>query len=321
MDIPTSSSSGIETDVEETHRHRRRRRRAYHNILRLMVELDSHEELFESLFGLSRIDFERLQSMISGDIARNHTQFRHMNPIRSRDRLGICLRFLTSGSSFQSLGVSYNMQSAIIETIVLEVCDSILHYLQSLVMPRPTKAMWKKIAAGFKGRYQMPNCIGSLNGRFVTVMGKIDHILLSLVDSDEKFVMIDLGNYGTKASKIWDNSRMGALFARNEFDIPEDQSPGFGTDELPFVIVGGNSFVIKPYLISKYRSNALADTDANKVFNCRIDPVKLTAEAAVTRLRRRWQIVQSNIPLPVPMAKRVITTACCLENYFGSPNI
>lgn len=92
MDITTSSSSGIDTDTEEPQRNRRRRRRAYHNTLRLMVELDSQGETFESLFGLSRIDFERLERMISRDISRNHTQFRRMNPIRSRDRMAICLR-------------------------------------------------------------------------------------------------------------------------------------------------------------------------------------------------------------------------------------
>lgn len=166
----------------------------------------------------------------------------------------------------------------------------------------------------------MPNCIGSLNGRYITVLGRYDNILLSLVDPDEKFIMIDLGKYGTDPQKMWDNSAMGTLFARNEFNLPKDRSPDGHSEALPFVIVGGNSFLIKPYLLSKYKGID-ADEDANKVFNCRIDPVKVTAESAVTRLRRRWQIVQKDIPLPLPMAKRVITTACCLENYFGNPNI
>jgi hypothetical protein len=120
-------------------------------------------------------------------------------------------RFLATGDSFSTIGHSFRMGFSTVSSIVAEVCDVIWQRLQPTYMPQPTAEIWEKAISGFQEKWHFPNCIGSIDGKHVTIkcpnktgsnhfcyLHKFSIVLLAIVDPDYKFSCIDVGAYGKK---------------------------------------------------------------------------------------------------------------------------
>jgi len=72
-----------------------------------------------------------------------------------------------------------------------------------IYMPEPTEEIWTKSAQGFFEKWQFPNCIGSVDGKHVTIkclndsgsrnfcyLKKFSVVLMAIVDPDYKFICI-----------------------------------------------------------------------------------------------------------------------------------
>lgn len=284
----------------------------YHDILHLREEFNSNEETFSELFGLNQTQFETLFGMLQPAI--NARPVRHRNKIiRPRDQTALFLRFLASGKCYSDLSKVYDFPETVIGAVVDKINELVLMRLQPLVMPPISKRLWEEFADDFMTIHKMPHCLGSVYGRFLNVVNVGIQVLLLIINAKQKFVMIDVGDYKTLPETIWTNSKLGNQFEHDELELPTEQKLGNYKKKLPYVLVGGNSFPVRPYLIKKFRD---AENDTKKVFDCRIDSVKSNAEDAVTRLRRRWQFIQCPITVPMAKVEGLVTSACCLENYF-----
>lgn len=91
--------------------------------------------------------------------------------------------------------------------IVKEVSEAIWKSLQPIYLPYPTETIWKQSESAFKERWGFPNCIRSIDDKPVYIKStvvplyfcykqKCSIVLLSIVVSDYKFIMIDIGRYG-----------------------------------------------------------------------------------------------------------------------------
>jgi len=76
-------------------------------------------------------------------------------------------------------------------------------------MPEPSTETWIESAQGYYKMWQFPNCIGSIDGKHVTIkcprksgsnyfcyLKKFSIVLLSIVGPDYKFLCVDIGGYG-----------------------------------------------------------------------------------------------------------------------------
>lgn len=224
---------------------------------------------------------------------------------------------MASGDSFPILGATYNVQASVLETIIMEICEIVIQYLQPEVMPTPNRKKWMKIRKSFWKLYDMPNCMGSLYGRFVAINNK-QFMFLAVVDASYKFVMIDVGDYcDGNPAKVWPKSIMSKQFENHDFEIPTRRR--VNDQILPYVMVAGNSFAPDSYIIKTFRPNDVDEIkDVHKIFNSRIAPIKDIAEEAMTNLRRRWQVVQRRFEIEPQKVERVILAACCLYNHFNA---
>jgi hypothetical protein len=104
-------------------------------------------------------------------------------------------RFLATGDSFSTIGHSFRMGFSTVSSIVAEVCDVIWQRLQPTYMPQPTAEIWEKAISGFQEKWHFPNCIGSIDGKHVTIkcpnktgsnhfcyLHKFSIVLLAIVD-------------------------------------------------------------------------------------------------------------------------------------------
>nr|XP_026695919.1 uncharacterized protein LOC101243083 [Ciona intestinalis] len=136
----------------------------------------------------------------------------YRKPISAAERLAITLRFLVTGDTYQTIAFSFRTHKATVSIIVPEVCKAIWEILQPQYMPRPTKEMWLQITEGFFRQWNFPNCIGSIDGKHVSLQAPANSgslyfnykrtfsvVLMALVDANYKFVYVDVCAYGKQS--------------------------------------------------------------------------------------------------------------------------
>lgn len=100
--------------------------------------------------------------------------------------------------------------------IVKEVCNVIITKLQPIYLPEPSNETWKNAATGFYERWQFPNGVGSIDGKHVAIKCppksgssyycykyKFSIVLLSIVDSDYKFICVDVGGMAKIVMEVY----------------------------------------------------------------------------------------------------------------------
>ncbi|XP_040278182.1 uncharacterized protein LOC120993776 [Bufo bufo] len=209
--------------------------------------------------------FDRLlESLRPGLIFQNINMRRSISP---EERLIVTLRFLATGNSFASLHFEFLLGISTISTIVPHTCKVIWERLREMVMPEPRVQDWLRIAHRFEQCAQFPNCIGALDGKHIRVK-KPAHsgsrffnykqyfsvVLLALVDSDYKFIIVDIGAYGsTSDARIFRASRMGERLQSNQLDLPQPRRlSGSAGRPAPFVIVADEGFALTPHVMRPF---------------------------------------------------------------------
>ncbi|CAH1966900.1 unnamed protein product [Acanthoscelides obtectus] len=70
---------------------------------------------------------------------------------------------------FYGIGHSFRVGFTTVSAIVTEVCEAICRHMEHIYLPEPTENIWKKCAEEFENRWGFPNCIGSVDGKHVTI--------------------------------------------------------------------------------------------------------------------------------------------------------
>ncbi|KAL4126720.1 hypothetical protein QTP88_010929 [Uroleucon formosanum] len=91
-----------------------------------------------------RYQFNVLYQKIKDDISKQNTHFRES--ISAKEKLGICLRFLGTGDSYQTIAFSFRLGHSTVQGIVLEVCNAIMSKMKNECIPCPKKKDWVQIS-------------------------------------------------------------------------------------------------------------------------------------------------------------------------------
>ena len=129
------------------------------------------------------------------------------------------------------------MSRSIVAKIIPETCNAFWDVLKDEFMSIPTRSTWEKIAADYDYFWQFPNCVGSIDGKHVTMQApknagslyynyKKQHslILLAVVDAQYNFVAVDIGGYGKQSDgSVFSNSAIGRLLKSQNLDLPVNE--------------------------------------------------------------------------------------------------
>jgi len=69
----------------------------------------------------------------------------------------------------RKIGHSYRVGFTTVGQIVIEVYEAIIKHMAPIYIPKPTEEIWTKSEQGFFEKWQFPNCIGSVDGKHVTI--------------------------------------------------------------------------------------------------------------------------------------------------------
>lgn len=89
------------------------------------------------------------------------------------------------------------------------VLASIIKRLLHVEIPTPTTKMWETSAKSFENKWNYPNAVGAIDGKHIRICcpsrsGSLYYnykeyfsiVLLAIVDTDARFIVIDVGSYG-----------------------------------------------------------------------------------------------------------------------------
>ena len=240
---------------------------------------------------------------------------------------------MAHGDSYRSLGNRFRIAPSTIHNIVKETCNAIWDALLPTEMPPPTEDDWKRIEKQFATRWNFPNCVGAVDGKHIVITapfksGSLFHNykgtfsvnLMALVDANYKFILIDVGQYGSNADGgVFQRSEFGRRFLNRDLDIPPPKTiadaPEIGL--LPHCIIADEAFPLRIDLMRPYprRSKHENLPEDKAVFNYRLSRARRIVENAFGILAQRWRLLNRRIQLNEDNVVTVVKACCILHNY------
>ncbi|XP_077547712.1 uncharacterized protein LOC144159939 [Haemaphysalis longicornis] len=143
---------------------------------------------------------------------------------------------------------------------------------------------------------------------------------MAVVDSQYKYVMIDVGAEGRKSDGgIFKDSKFGRALANGTLDIPSlGLLPGTSATAEPFAFVGDEALQLRKDFLRPFPSKQLRDE--RRVFNNRLSRERRCAENAFGITAARWRILFRTIPLQPGNVDFVIKGACVMHNFLTVQN-
>lgn len=270
------------------------RRRTHGHYGNLMKELAVEDPvLYRNFTRVEEELFNEIVERLRPHIEKTRTFMRE--PLDVGVRVAITLRFLATGNSYKSLGYAFRVAPNTISKIVPDTCKAIVTEFGEEYMRLPYSAEgWKKVARGFQERWNFPNTIGAMDGKHIRIKNPdfagthyynykkfFSVVLLAVVDSDYKFMYIDVGAIGSESDAgVFAQSRLAAFLHSNEANLPAAKPlPGDTTGRLvEHFLLGDDAFTLKPWLMKPYPSRSLSHDQ--RVFNYRLSRARRVVENA-----------------------------------------
>lgn len=186
-----------------------------------------------------------------------------------------------SGDSQISLSFMFRVGRKSVSCIVSETCQAIVQVLTLKYVNAPKlPSEWKKIAVDFEDLWQMPHVVGAIDGKYIAIeapastgthnyKGFFSQVLLAVCDARYNFILVDVGQFGSNNdSGVLSNSAMGRRFENGTMRLPNpEHKRGYTNGALPYYLVGGEIFPLKPWVMRPYPGNL---TEEERVFNYRL---------------------------------------------------
>jgi len=246
----------------------------------------------------------------------------------------LILRYLSTGDSLSTIGHSFRVGFSTVSKIIVEVCEAIIKIMGPMFMPEPTTAIWEASARGFYEKWQFPNCIGSVDGKHVTIkcpdnsgsrnfcyLKKFSVVLMAIVDPDYKFICIDVGGYGRNSDGgILEESVMGKRLEAGNLNVPKSTPLPGQEENTPMVLIGDEAFALKSYLMKPFPHRLSRNDIRLDTYNYRLCRARRVVENAFGILTKKWRVYKSAIELKEQTTKLIILTTCILHNYLRIKN-
>ena len=94
-------------------------------------------------------------------------------------------------------------------------------------------------------------------------------ILMAVVDFEYKFVLVDVGSYGSNSDGgVWKNSAFGKDFDNENVPLPQTRTVCGFTTPLPYVLIGDEGFQLRKNFLRPFSGCAL--NNERRIFNYRL---------------------------------------------------
>lgn len=209
----------------------------------------------------------------------------------------------------------------------------IANVLLGVYMKVPSEDEWKHISRNFLLAWNLPNCIGAIDGKHITIQAPPNSgslffnykktfsiVLMAACDSNYKFTLFDVGLFGSESDGgVLSRSAFGKALYKGTLNIPKGKTRLPGSEkETPFYVVGDETFQMSTNVMRSYPGRNL--NEEKKIFNYRLLRARRTIENTFGILVSRWRIFRKSICASPDVAEKLVTAAMCLHNYLKAKN-
>lgn len=215
-----------------------------------------------------------------------------------------------------------------VSSVIKHTCTVLSKVLTPLYLAPPTSEKWKEIGTGFLEQWNMPNCVGSFDGKHVTIQAPPNSgsvyfnykktfsiVLMAACDSNYKFTLIDVGANGSISDgSIFASSEIGQAVKNEALDIPQEQIQLPGSNQsTPYFFIGDQAFPLMKNFMRPYAGRKLEEI--KQIFNYRLSRARRTIENAFGILTARWRVYRRPICLDVKTVDQIVISTVCLHNF------
>ncbi|XP_055913145.1 uncharacterized protein LOC129946823 [Eupeodes corollae] len=303
----------------------------YVSLIRL---LEKYPEKFFTYFRMSKETFDYILSLVKNNLVAKLTSFRN-DIICAKEKLVITLRFLATGASFVDLAYRFRMGVSTVKKVIDTTLEAINANCLEIAIPSSlSKDDWKQISLEFFERWNFPNCLGAVDGKHVLTFAPkksgsfyfnykktFSYNLMAVVDAKYRFLMVDIGAYGSNAdSTVFSCSPFGNAWLNNptELNIPEDSPLPGTTTKLPYVIIGDEGFALKSTIWRPFPGRNLSHRE--RIFNYRLSRARRVVENAFGIMAHTWRILLKRLEVGKESGHRIILSCCILHNFLRQKN-
>ncbi|KAJ8952676.1 hypothetical protein NQ318_020991 [Aromia moschata] len=165
--------------------------------------------------------------------------------------------------SYRALTYYFMRGLTTISNIIATTTEAIWTVLQPKYMSTPTPEKWTSIADRYYTLWNIPNCLGSLDGKhfrikrlpktgstFYNYKGYFSIVLMACADADGLFTTIDVGEIGRNSDgAVFRTSNLGHALQLGLLELPQPRPLPLGNDDFPFYFVADEAFPLKNYIM------------------------------------------------------------------------
>ena len=165
-------------------------------------------------------------------------------------------RYLATGDA---ITIAYNFRISVstARQISLDVCTVILDALASMHMPVPSEVEWHTIADVFLYEVEFPKLYWAIDGKHIMIQCPVNSgslfynyksyfsiVLLVVTSADYRFVMVDIGAYGSSNdSGVLNNTALFKCLKKKLGISPSKKLPNDTKEtHVPHVLLGDEAF-------------------------------------------------------------------------------
>lgn len=286
-----------------------------------------HDEVtaFHNFTRMSPDLFNFILERIRAQITKKDTNYR--KALIPALKLAITLRYMATGDSYKSLSYSFRVAHNTICLFIPEVSQAIIDNLSDEFMELPrTPDKWKEIANEFYTRWNLPHCIGALDGKHVAIRapGKsgslyfnykhfFSIVLMALVDAKYRFIYINVGSPGSGSDGgVFATTLLRELLDDEELGLPPSEPLPGSQQPLPYFIVGDEAFPLKTWLMKPHPRRSMAMVQ--RIYNYRISRARRVVENAFGILATRFRCLLGTMPQNPSTVIKLVIAMCILHN-------
>ncbi|KAF4529518.1 hypothetical protein B566_EDAN015176 [Ephemera danica] len=282
---------------------------------------DDDPELFFKYTRMSRSTYDRLLEIVGPKLDK---KCRTNRKISAEQRLAFTLKYIfihRKLTSVTELGISFRQIHS------LQHRKRNMAELHPLVLQPPTRSEWKQIADEYLSMWNLPNCCGSIDGKYIFMQAPKNTgstfychkhffaiVLMALCDAKYRFRWVDIGAPGSESDGgVLQRSDLGLALHNRIMNFPDPQQLPNSNQVFPYYFVGDEAFALSSNLLRPYPGTFLALP--KKIFNYRLSRARRTIENTFGILVARWQIFRKPINASKDTVKSITKACICLHNF------
>nr|XP_037286166.1 uncharacterized protein LOC119179199 [Rhipicephalus microplus] len=134
----------------------------------MLLLMAGDREYFKKYYRMTPETFEELHSLVEEPLTRMLVT---RDPVPSKARLAITIRYLASGMYIQDVAMAFRVEISTAAGIIHFTCRLLWGVLQPVVLRYtiPTATRWQEIANDFCDKWNFPLCVGVVDGKHIQI--------------------------------------------------------------------------------------------------------------------------------------------------------